>query len=148
MGRSILGVVAGYVVMSILVIVTLTGAYLALGAERAFQPASFEVTGFWIIISTVLSFVAAMAGGLIAAMLGKGTRAPMFLAVVVVVLGVILAIPTLDAPEPGGPRTGEIRNFDAMMSAEQPSFVAFLNPVIGAVGVLVGGRMRRPGRAS
>lgn len=37
MGRNILAVIVGYIVMVLVVMVFLTGAYLALGADRTFQ---------------------------------------------------------------------------------------------------------------
>jgi hypothetical protein len=144
MGRNIVAVVVGYVVMFVVVMATFTGVFLAMGADRAFQPGSHQVTGLWIFVSTILSFGAAIAGGCVATRIGKGARAAQLLAIVVVVLGVILAIPTLDAPEPSEPRTGEVGNMDAMMKAQQPPVVSFLNPVIGAVGVLLGSRLRKP----
>ncbi|HXV12706.1 MAG TPA: hypothetical protein VEC56_00740 [Candidatus Krumholzibacteria bacterium] len=144
MGRNIVAVVVGYVVMFVVVMATFTGVFLAMGADRAFQPGSYQVTGLWIFVSTILSFAAAILGGFVAGRIGKGPRAAHLLAIVVVVLGVILAIPTLDAPEPGEPRTGEVGNTDAMMKAQQPPVISFLNPVIGAVGALLGSRLRRP----
>jgi amino acid transporter len=143
-----LAIVLGYLVMFVAVMVLLTVAYMAMGVERAFKPESYQVTGLWIAVSVVLSFGAALVGGRVAARVGRGARAAALLAVVVVVLGVILAIPTLDAPDPGEPRTGEVGNFDAMMNAQQPPFISFLNPVIGAVGVLLGGRRRKPAAPS
>jgi amino acid transporter len=144
MGRNLAAVVLGYVVMFVVVMATFSVAFLVMGADRAFRPGTYEVTGSWILVSTVLSFGAAVLGGVVAARVGRGTRAASLLAVVVVVLGVILAIPTLDAPDPGPRRTGEVGNFAAMMEAQQPPAVSFLNPVIGAVGVMVGGRARKP----
>jgi MFS family permease len=148
LGRNILAIVAGYIVMFAIVMATLSGAYMAMGADRAFKAGTYGVTGLWIAVSVVMSFVAAMVGGTIAARVGRGTRAASLLAVVVVILGVILAIPSLDAPEPGEPRTGNVSNVAAMMNAQQPPFVSFLNPVIGAVGVLLGGRVRKPAAPS
>jgi amino acid transporter len=148
MVRSIAGVVIGYLVMFVVVMATFTGAYFVLGAERSFKPGSYEVTGIWIAVSTLLSLVAAILGGMAAVKIGKGTRTASLLAIVVVVLGVILALPTLDAPEPGEPRTGEVGNFEAMMQAQQPTVVSFLNPVIGVLGVLVGGRIRKKATSS
>lgn len=116
MGRNIAGVVVGYLVMFVVVMATFTGVFFVLGADRAFRAGSFEVTGLWAHL----------------------------LAIVVVVLGVILAIPTLDAPEPGEPRTGDVTSSEAMMKAQQPPVVSFLNPVIGAVGVLLATRLRKP----
>ncbi|MCI0453146.1 MAG: hypothetical protein L0Z51_12310 [Candidatus Latescibacteria bacterium] len=144
MGRNIAGVVVGYLVMFVVVMATFTGVFFVLGADRAFRAGSFEVTGLWIFVSTILSLAAAILGGLVAMRIGKGPRAAHLLAIVVVVLGVILAIPTLDAPEPGEPRTGDVTSSEAMMKAQQPPVVSFLNPVIGAVGVLLATRLRKP----
>ena len=148
MGRNIAGVVIGYVVMFVVVMTTFTVAYIALGTERSFKPGSYEVTGMWIAVSIILSIAAAILGGFVAAKVGKGRRAASSLAVVVVVLGVILAIPTLDAPPTDEPRTGEVGNADAMMKAQQPPAISFLNPVVGALGVMVGGRFKKSPRAS
>lgn len=148
MGRSLAGVVSGYVVMFVAVMTTLSVAFVAMGADRAFEPGTFEVTALWVLVSAVSSFGAAILGGYVAARIGRGPRVAVLLAVVVVILGVILAIPALDAPEPGRPRTGEVGNAEAMMNAQQPPFVSFLNPVIGAVGVMIGGRLRKARAAS
>lgn len=148
MGRNIAGVVIGYIVMFVVVMATFSVAYLALGAERAFKPGTYDVTGMWIVVSTLLSIAAAILGGVVAAKVGKGRRAASLLAVAVVILGVILAIPTLDAPPTDEPRTGEVGNADAMMKAQQPPAISFLNPVLGALGVMVGGRLRKSPEAS
>jgi amino acid transporter len=148
LGRNILAIVTGYIVMFVIVMATLTGAFMVLGADRAFKPGTYDVTGLWIAVSAVLSFLAAIVGGMVAVRVGRSTHAASLLAIVVIILGVILAIPTLDAPEPGEPRTGDVSNVAAMMNAQQPPFVSFLNPVIGAVGVLIGGRVRKPSAPS
>lgn len=38
----------------------------------------------------------------------------------------------------------EVGNTEAMMKAQQPVAVTILNPVIGAIGVMIGARLRRP----
>lgn len=143
--RGILGVIAGYVVMFVVVFGSFTAAYLAMGAEKAFRPGTYDVSMLWIAISIVLGLVAAIAGGLVCAAIAKGGKAPMALAILVVVLGVLMAIPTLNAPDAGAPveRTGDVGNMAAMQSARTPSWVAFLNPVIGAVGVMLGAGLRK-----
>jgi len=143
MGRKIAGIVVGYLVMFVAVFATFSAAFVVMGADRAFQPGTYDVTGLWLVVSTVLSLAAAVLGGWVAVAIGKHAQAPRLLAVVVVVLGVVLAIPSLNAPATDEPRTEAVGNVDAMMKARQPNAVTLLNPVIGAVGVLVGGRMRK-----
>jgi hypothetical protein len=143
MVRKIIAIVVGYLVMFVLVFATFTGAYAVLGAEGAFKPGSYDVTGTWAGVSVILSFVAAVAGGWVAARIGRGGRAAVLLAVVVVLMGIVFAIPNLNAPKTDEVRTADVSNSDAMMKARQPAGLTLLTPVIGALGVLTGARLRR-----
>jgi len=141
--RIIGGVIVGYLSMFVVVFVSLTAAYLGMGADRAFKPGLYEVTGLWLAVMFVVSIVAALVGGKVCALIAKSPKAVFALAGLVLVLGLLSAIPTLTAPagEPK-PRTGDVPNAEAMMSAKQPAWVALLMPVIGVVGTLAGGRVK------
>ena len=141
--RIIAGVVAGYTAMALVVFLSLTAAYLAMGADRAFQPGVYDVTALWLVVMFLVSLIAAVIGGKVCALLGKSRKAVLALAGLVLVLGLLSAIPALKPP-PGEPpaRTGEVPNLEAMMKARQPAWVALLLPVIGVVGVLFGGRVK------
>jgi amino acid transporter len=145
MGRKITAIVLGYLVMFVLVFATLSAAYLALGADRSFRPGTYDVTALWIVASMVLSFLAAVAGGFAAAVIGRGRKVASLLAIVVVVLGVVLAIPGLNAPKTDEVRTADVSNTEAMMKARQPTAMTLVMPVIGALGVLAGARLRKDG---
>ena len=140
--RTIAGVVLGYIAMALLVFLLFSAAYLALGTDNVFLPGSYQVSLLWVALSIVVSFAAALVGGYVAAAVSRGTRAALVLACIVLILGVIVAIPALGQPDPG-PRAGDVGNIAAMMSARLPSWLLFLNPVIQAVGILVGSRLRR-----
>jgi len=137
-------IVLSYVVMFALVFVTFTLAYLAMGADGAFKPGTYEVSVLWLTASIVLGLVAAVAGGYVCAVVGRSAKAPLALAVVVLVIGFGLAFANSDAPDPDTPqvRDGAVGNFEAMQSARQPTWLTMVNPVIGAIGVLIGGRLR------
>ena len=62
--RTIGAVIAGYVVVFILVFTMFTVAFLALGTNATYQPGTYDVSMLWIVISTILGFVAAVGGGL------------------------------------------------------------------------------------
>lgn len=143
MGRSILAVVAGYLAMGFLVFALFTGAYLSMGADKAFQPQSYDPSMLWIIVSFVLGLIAAVIGGVVCAAIAKRPRPVTALALAVVVLGVLLAFPTIAAAPDPAPRTGDVPNLEAMTKARTPAWVAFANPVVGAVGVMLGGAMMR-----
>lgn len=143
MGRLIGGVVLGYVVMVVAVFAAFTLAYLAMGADRAFQPGSYEASRLWLVVSALLGLAAAVLGGWVAVRIGRTHRTAVVLAIAVVVLGVVLALPTLNAPPTDEVRTGEVGNMEAMMKAQQPPAVSILNPIIGGIGVMIGARLRR-----
>jgi hypothetical protein len=140
--RVILSVVVGYVVMAGMVMGLFSIAYLSMGTERAFKPGTYDVSMLWCLLSLVLGFGAAIVGGLVAGFIARRPSGPTSLAILILVLGVLFAIPVVLVPADDlPPRDGDVSNFDAMQQARQPAWVALLNPVVGAVGVLLGGRL-------
>ncbi len=144
MGRTIAAVVVGYVVMALLIFVTFTLAYLAMGTERAFMPSSYNPTGLWLAASFALGLLASVVGGYVCAAIATSSKAPKILAGVVFVLGLLMAIPAITAKESPKVRTSEVSNMDAMMNAVQPTWVTLLNPFIGVGGTLLGASFKRP----
>jgi hypothetical protein len=142
MGRVIGSVIVGYIVMFCVVFLVFTGAYFSIGAERAFQPGSFDASMLWNVLSVVLGFGAAVIGGMVCAAIAKNPRGPKLLAAVVFVLGVAFAIPVLRQSPVSEPRSEGLSMMEAMGKARQTPWTALLNPVIGALGVMVGGRRR------
>jgi hypothetical protein len=141
MGRVILSVIVGYIAMTIVVFGGLTAAYLAMGSDRAFRPGVYDVTATWLVVMFAVSLVAAIAGGFVCALIAQRARASRGLAILVLVLGGLSAIPAFIAEDPG-PRTGDLDNLSAMQEAKQPIWTAIVLPIVGAVGVVVGGRLR------
>jgi hypothetical protein len=87
---------------------------------------------------------AAILGGVVCAWIARTATPPKLLAGVVLIIGLLSAIPVLmAAATPAEARTGEVGNLDAMMKAKQPAWVAVANPFVGLTGVLLGGRLRR-----
>ncbi len=146
MGRAIGSVILGYLVMFAVVFVTFSLAYMAMGVDGAFRPGTYEVSGIWIVTSIVLGFVAAVLGGLVCGAIARSATPPKVLAAVVLVLGLILAVPVLtrSGEAETKPRSAEVGTMEAMQEAVQPVWIALLNPVLGAVGVLVGAGLRKP----
>jgi hypothetical protein len=145
MGRAIAGVVLGYVAMFVVLFVFFSAAYIGMGQELAFKPGRYEPSGLWVGLSFVLGLLAAIVGGFVCVLISRREKIGRVLAGVVFVLGLLFAVPVvLASSEPSAERTGEVGNMDAMTKAKQPAFVALLNPFVGAVGVLIGARLRRP----
>ena len=145
MARSIIAVIVSYIVMFVLVFLAFTCVYLMLGADGAFKPGTYDASNRWLAIAFAVNFVIAIIGGLICAAIAKGGRAHIALAVVVFVLGVLLAIPSIMKAKPDMVRIGSVSNMQAMQRAKQPIWVPLLFPFIGAAGVLIGGKLKRRG---
>ena len=142
MTRTVVSVILGYVVMFVIVFVTLTASYLVLGMEKTFQPGTFNVTPLWIFVMLVFSLLAAIVGGKVCRMISNRKIASALLVALVVVLGLVSAVPALYAVEGNAVRTGDVSNLQAMMNAKEPKWVSVLLPVIGVIGVLIGGRTK------
>jgi hypothetical protein len=144
MGRAIVSVVVGYVVMFATIFLAFSGLYLLLGQELSFQPGSYEPSLLWTVVSFALGVGAAVVGGAACAGIARTATPPKVLAGVVLVIGLLSAVPVLMAAATlAGERTGDVGNLDAMMKAKQPAWVAVANPFVGFVGVLLGARLRR-----
>jgi len=147
MGRTIVGIIVGYITMFVLVFLTFTCVFLLMGTEWSFKPNSFDASKRWIVMSLVANLIIGIIGGLVCAIIAKGGKAPTILALVVFVLGLLLAIPSLMAQRANASlvRTGAVTQTEAMQKAREPIWVPFTFPIIGAVGVLIGGKLKKKG---
>lgn len=142
--RTIGAVVLGYVAMFFFIFTTFSLLYLALGAERTYQPGTYDATALWMAASLPLSLAAAIGGGWVCARVAHNPSAAKYLAGLVLVLGVVSAYFELSsAPPPKEARTSNVTNMEAMMKSRQPTWVAVVNPIIGVVGVMLGARLVR-----
>jgi hypothetical protein len=141
--KSIVGVIVGYIVMAIFAFAIFTCAYLGLGVDRVFEPESYAISTVWIVIMIVVALVGGMIGGLVCAAISKSKGACTAFAVIVLALGIIVAIPAMTKEHTSEARSGDVPNLQAMSMAQNPIWLCLLNPVLGAVGVLVGARMKK-----
>jgi hypothetical protein len=146
MGKAVLAVIVGYLVMFVVVFVSFSLAYLVLGAERSFQPGSYDVSTNWALLSIALGFIAAVLGGMTCARIAPWRGPLLSLCIVLLVFGAFSAIGTAGQEEPG-PRGPEVGNLEAMMDARPPAWIAYVNPLVGIAGVLIGGRRALRSRA-
>ena len=139
--RNILAAIAGYVVMAAVLFVLFSLLWLALGPSRAFQPGSWDVSAGWALGSVVLGLVAAYIGGRVCAGVAQDARGATILIGLVIVLGVVTALMPVEVAT--GPRPDDVSMMEATAGARQPTWFAWLNPVIGAVGVWFGSKKLR-----
>ena len=144
MGRIVGSVIVGYIVMFAVVFLALTLAWLVLGADRAFEPGTYGISVLWAITAVLVGVIAAVAGGYVCATIAKSPTGPKALAVVVVLLGLVSAAPLIMGSGEDGlsVREAAVGLFEAMGNARQPLWMALLNPLIGALGVILGARLK------
>jgi hypothetical protein len=146
--RSIVAVIVSYVVMIAFFMAVFTGCFLVLGVERVFQTDSYEVSVLWIGLTIILSVLGAMIGGYLCAAISKSKRTCQVFAFIVFLAGLLACIPAMRRnPDAPNVRAGEISNFEALQLEVSPMWVHLVTPVLSAVGVLLGARMKGRGNA-
>lgn len=141
--RKLLAVVVGYVVMAGLLMVAFTGTAVTLGLDGVYKPGLYEPATSWVMLSFVYGILAAIAGGYVCRWIGRSRQLLHAFAGVVLLLGIISAVVAyMNAGEPGPRLPGETMA-EAVSKTSQPLWVALLNPIVGAAGVLIGGSLRQ-----
>jgi uncharacterized membrane protein YeaQ/YmgE (transglycosylase-associated protein family) len=105
------------------------------------------VSNLWLAFSFAVGILGALLGGWLCAVIARTATPPKVLAGFVLVLGILVAVPgllPLERPEPP-PRTADVTVLEAMQHSKTPPIALLVNPVIGAVGVLLGARLVRRG---
>ena len=145
MARSIIGVIVGYVTMFILNFAVFVGVYAVIGPNNAFKPHRFLASNRWILMSFVATFITAIVAGLICALIAKGGKAPLVLAILIIVLGLLLAVPAVMKGKANADmiRLGDVPSMEAAQKAYWPIWVPFTLPVIQGIGALIGGKLKR-----
>lgn len=137
--RSTLAVIASYIAMAILVVAAFMGLWFGLGPNGLLQPNSFKGNMIITIAAPAIAIIGGLFGGWMCARIGRGRKPVIELAVVVLVLGLIMAYFTLQKPFPADPRDPNMTVQEIMKKGREPTWVAIFNPIAGALSVLIGG---------
>ncbi len=142
--RKVLGVIVAFILLAILQVASFMTMYGLMGTDWSFKPASYQPSTRWTAMQFAIILVTSIIAGLICAAIAKGGRAPLALAAVVLVLGLGAALlRTSLRPDTHEVRIGSVSQKDARDKARHPVWVVFLGPFIGAIGVVIGGKLRR-----
>ncbi|MEY2511432.1 MAG: hypothetical protein QOE26_2195 [Verrucomicrobiota bacterium] len=141
--RSIVGVVVGYLVMFFVAFCAYTAAYFGLGAERAFEPGTYALSGIWIGLVIAITLIAGLVGGLTCAAISKSRTTGLVFALIVFVLSFVFELPNLKKDHTPVARAGDVSNMEAMGKAQPPAWLCLLNPFLGGAAVLMGTRMKK-----
>lgn len=147
MVRSVLGVIGGYILMLALQVATFMIVYTVVGANWSFKPRTYQASTRWTLMQFAVILVTAAIAGFVCAIIAKSGKAPLALAGVILLLGLALASAKVmtQPADPHDVRFGPVSNMEAMQKARHPSWVIFLGPFIGAVGAVIGGKLKRQG---
>jgi hypothetical protein len=145
MARSIIAVIVSYIVMFILNLVAFLGLYAVVGPGQAFKARSYLASNRWVLMTGVILLVTGVIAGLSCALIARGGRAPSALALVVIIVGLLLAIPSVmkARANAGMARPAVVSQMEALNYAYWPIWAPFAFPFISAIGVLVGGKLKK-----
>jgi hypothetical protein len=118
-----------------------TGAYLAMGADGAFKPGSYDVSMTWIALSFGVGIAAAALGGFVCAKIARTTTPVKEFVGLIVVFGAISAVMAFMQAPVAEARGPEVGNMEAMTKAVTPGWVAAVNVVVGVVGIVIGAKL-------
>ena len=149
--KSILSVVVGYLVMAVVVMITMSLLWAVAGSDFAYYEGTTRATTAWSVIGLLLSCVAAVAGGYVARTIAPTPTAVRVLAGIILALGLVMAVAHLSVDDPTGTEAlaersiDELSMFEASAETVAPAWYNFFIPLVGAAGVIYGGRLRQAG---
>ena len=142
--KAILGIVVGYVALMIFFFVVFTGLYLVLGAERVFQPGTFQISTLWLVLALAGSVCAGMLGGYVCRALSHSLGACRVLAIIVFLLSLAMCWPAITADRaPRARGATPLPTMEAMQQGQAPIWMHLLSVVLSASGVMFGARLKR-----
>ena len=147
MVRSVVGAIVGYILMFILQIIAFMSIYTIMGADWSFKPGSYQASTAWTAMQFTVILVTTIIAGLICAVIAKSGKGPLFLAGMVLVFGLALGVAsmTMRPADTHEVRTASVPNMEEIQKARHPAWLIFMGPIIGAVGVMIGGKIKRQG---
>jgi hypothetical protein len=145
MVRSIIGVVVSYITMFVLNFLAFVGLYAIVGPGQAFKPRLYLASNRWIAMGVAVMFVSGIIAGLLCAAIARGRKATLALAVLILAVGLVMAIPAImkGRANAGMVRVGDVPAMEAAKKAYWPIWVPFAFPFISAVGTVIGGKLKK-----
>lgn len=142
--KAILGIVLGYLAFTLFFFAVFTGLYLVLGAERVFQPGTFQISTLWLGLALTGSLCAGLLGGYVCRALSHSLRVCRVFAIIVFLLSIIMCLPVILADQTPRPRAATpLAAMAAMQQGQAPIWMHFLSAFLSAGGVMLGARRTR-----
>ncbi len=155
--RSILAVIASYIVLNLLIAGLFIGAIFALGIEGTLRPGEYWTSPAFNAIVLIGGAVCSALAGALCAAIAKSWRPALVVAAVILAFGLFGAVRNSQKPDPPArtPATDAETSMDYTMRVlkemqtvgKEPVWFSFAVPFLGAAAFLVGARLlaaRRP----
>jgi MFS family permease len=139
--RAVLAVVLAFIALSVLVFALSLAPWLALGNDVILEPGRFDSTMAYTVYAVVVAGLGGVFGGWLCATIGRSRAAVLVLAVLCLGVGLTNHFAQHHKAEPGS-RPAGLSVMDAMAQRREPDWFTLLVPVLGAAGIVVGGRLR------
>ena len=145
MVRSIIAVIVSYISMFVLNFLGFVGLYAVVGPRHAFRPRLYLASNRWIVMGVAVMIVSGIIAGLLCAAIARGRKATLALAGLILVVGLLLAIPAVmkSRANAGMVRAGDVSSMEAMEKASWPVWAPLVFPFVSAVGAIVGGKLKK-----
>lgn len=145
MVRSIIAVIVSYISMFVLNFLGFVGLYALVGPSHAFKPRLYLASNRWILMGVAVMFVSGIIAGLLCAAIARGRKATLALAGLILVVGLLLAIPAVmkSRANAGMVRVGDVTSMEAMEKATWPVWAPLVFPFVSAVGAVIGGKLKK-----
>lgn len=151
--RLLIGVVLGYIAIALMLMVGMTIGAFIMGPNRVFQGDSWNPSTLWNFFAMALAMLAALAGGAAAQWWGGKLAAGPGLAAVMVVMGSISILSsldhTIDPNAPVRPAQMALADWARVGNYARPAhWNTAATTVLGAAGALLGARWMDRRRAA
>lgn len=139
--RSIIAVVVSYVAIAAIGMALFFALVVSLPKDQLLHPGTFHATAIVNTAAIFIGLLAATSGGVVCTRIG-GPRPALVLAAIVFALGAAMGVQNQMKPDPGA-RPIDMPLMDVIAKAKEPTWIAVINPVLGAAGVMLGSRLAR-----
>lgn len=145
MVRSILAVVVSYITMFVLNFLAFVGLYTIVGPGQAFKPRLYLASNRWIAMAFAIVLVSGIIAALLCAAIARGRKSTLALAVIILAIGLMLAIPAVmkSRANAGMVRVGDVPAMEAAEKAYWPVWAPVTFPFVSAVGAVIGGKLKK-----
>jgi len=137
--RAIAAAIISFVALSFVLFWVSLAPWYLFGVNGVLQPGTYDTVPAYNAYALIVSAIAAALIGWLCAAIGRSRLAVIIVAVLCFMGGMLNATMMFKKPEPP-PRVGDVSISEAIYHRKEPAWYTLTMPIIGVIGVLIGGR--------